>query len=60
MIAMPKVIQMIRAKNPDVIIMVGGAPLSRDIAKSYGADGYADNASEAVRETLSILEISKK
>ena len=60
MIAMPKVIQMLRAKNPDVVIMVGGAPLSRDIAKSYGADGYADNAGEAVRETLRILEYSKK
>jgi corrinoid protein of di/trimethylamine methyltransferase len=60
MIAMPKVIQMLRTNNPDVIIMVGGAPLSRDIAKSYGADGYADNAGEAVRETLKILERSKK
>ena len=41
MLAMPKVIEMLRAENPNVTIMVGGAPLSHDIAKSYGADGYA-------------------
>jgi methanogenic corrinoid protein MtbC1 len=60
MLAMPKAIGMIRAESPDVIIMVGGAPLSRDIAASYGADGYADNAGEAVHEALKILERAKK
>jgi corrinoid protein of di/trimethylamine methyltransferase len=60
MMAMPKVIEMLRAENPDVAIMVGGAPLSRDIAKSYGADGYADNAGEAVHEALKMLERLKK
>jgi methanogenic corrinoid protein MtbC1 len=60
MMAMPKVIEMLRAESPDVAIMVGGAPLSPDIARSYGADGYADNAGEAVREALKILERPKK
>jgi corrinoid protein of di/trimethylamine methyltransferase len=61
MMAMPKVIEMLRAQSPDVAIMVGGAPLSRDIAASYGADGYADNAGEAVREALNMLErVGKK
>lgn len=55
MLAMPKVIQMIKARNPNVAIMVGGAPLSRDIAQQYGADGYADNAGEAVQETINML-----
>ncbi len=60
MLAMPKVIQMLRAESPDVAIMVGGAPLSPDIARSYGADGYSDNAGEAVREATKILERMKK
>lgn len=60
MLAMPKVIKMIKTGNPDVAVMVGGAPLSRDIAKSYGADGYADNAGEAVQEAVKMLERLKK
>ena len=60
MLAMPKVIEMIRAKDPDVAIMVGGAPLTRDIATRYGADGYADNAGEAVREANEMLKRLKK
>jgi methanogenic corrinoid protein MtbC1 len=60
MLAMPKVIEMIRAKDPDVAIMVGGAPLTRDIATRYGADGYADNAGEAVREANEMLRRLKK
>jgi methanogenic corrinoid protein MtbC1 len=60
MLAMPKAIEMLRARSPDVAIMVGGAPLSPDIAQSYGADGYAANAGEAVREALKMLERSKR
>ena len=56
MMAMPKVIEMLRAENFDVAVMLGGAPLSRDIARSYGADGYADNAGEAVHEAVKMLE----
>jgi methanogenic corrinoid protein MtbC1 len=60
MLAMPRVIEMLRAESPDVAIMVGGAPLSREIARNYGADGYADNAGESVREALKVLERIKK
>jgi methanogenic corrinoid protein MtbC1 len=48
MLAMPKLIEMIRAEDEKVAIMVGGAPLSAEIARDFGADGYADNAGEAV------------
>lgn len=60
MMAMPKVIKMLRVESPDAAIMVGGAPLSRDIAKNYGADGYADNAGQAVHEALNILNRLQK
>jgi dimethylamine corrinoid protein len=56
MLAMPTVIEMIKEKDPKVAIMVGGAPLTRDIALSYGADGYAQNAGEAVREAVEMLD----
>ena len=56
MLAMPRLIEMIRAEDTDVAIMVGGAPLTVDIAKSYGADGYADTAGEAVQEANKMLE----
>jgi methanogenic corrinoid protein MtbC1 len=60
MMGMPKVVEMIRAEDPDVAIMLGGAPLSSDIAKSYGADGYADNAGQAVKEAVMMLDRLKK
>jgi methanogenic corrinoid protein MtbC1 len=56
MLAMPTAIEMIRAKDPHVAIMVGGAPLTRDIALQYGADGYAQNAGEAVSEAKEMLK----
>lgn len=56
MLAMPKVIEMIRAEDPDVAIMLGGAPLTQEIAINYGADGYADNAGEAVKAAMKMLE----
>ena len=48
-----------KAVNPNVAIMVGGAPLTPEIAKHYGADGYASNAGEAVRETVSVIASMK-
>jgi methanogenic corrinoid protein MtbC1 len=55
MMAIPKVIEMVKAQNPNVGLLVGGAPITRDIAMTYGADGYAKDASSAVQEALRIL-----
>ena len=55
MLAMPKVIDMLKAQKPEVIVMVGGAPLSAEIAKQYGADGYAKDAIAAVEEADRLL-----
>jgi len=57
MMAIPKVVQMIKALNPNVAVMVGGAPLTREIATSYGADGYADTAANAVQEAVRLVEM---
>lgn len=55
MLAMPKAISMIREQDTGVAIMLGGAPLNLDVAKSYGADGYASNAGNAVKEANAML-----
>lgn len=60
MLAMPKAIEMIKAEDKDVAIMLGGAPLTREIAISYGADEYADNAGEAVHVANEMLARLKK
>ncbi len=48
---MPRFIQEIKDIKPEVVIMVGGAPMNPDIAQDYGADGYAGNCGVAVSET---------
>jgi len=55
MLAMPKVVEMVKARNPDAMIMVGGAPISEEVAEKYGADGYADNAANAVQEAIQMI-----
>jgi corrinoid protein of di/trimethylamine methyltransferase len=60
MLAMPEVIKRLRAKNPDVRIMIGGAPINPEVAQKYGADGYAKTASTAVDEAIQLLKMLKK
>ncbi|MBN1631941.1 MAG: corrinoid protein [Thermoleophilia bacterium] len=57
MLAMPKAIEMIKGVDDNVAVLVGGAPLSRSIAESYGADGYAPDAGQAVQEANRILSL---
>jgi corrinoid protein of di/trimethylamine methyltransferase len=60
MLAMPEAIKRIRAKNPKVRIMVGGAPINPEVAEKYGADGYAKTASTAVDEAINLLKMLKE
>jgi corrinoid protein of di/trimethylamine methyltransferase len=55
MMGMKKVIQMIKEKNPNVAIMLGGAPLTKDVAGLFGADGYAESAGNAVQEAIKMI-----
>jgi len=55
MMGMKKVIHMIKERNPDVAIMVGGAPLTKEVADVFGADGYAENAGNAVQEAIKMI-----
>jgi methanogenic corrinoid protein MtbC1 len=55
LIAMKKVIEMIKDKNPNVAILVGGAPVNKNTADLFGADGYADSAGNAVQEVIRMV-----
>jgi corrinoid protein of di/trimethylamine methyltransferase len=60
MTGMKKVIDDLRAKNPNVKIMLGGAPVSQDVADKYGADGYAKDASNALKDAINMVSSLKK
>jgi len=55
MMAIEKVIGMLKASDPDVKVLVGGAPLNPEIAAKFGADGYAEDAVRAVQEAGHII-----
>ena len=56
MLAIPKAIDILRRSEPAPAIIVGGAPLSDQIAKQYRADRYAKNAVVATRVAEKILK----
>ncbi len=60
MSGMKKVIDDIKKKNPNVKIMIGGAPVSRDIADKWGADGYAPDATNALKDAINMVSSLKK
>ena len=60
MLGMKKVVEMIKKKNPNVAIMLGGAPLTKDVANLFGADGYAASAGNAVQEAIKMVSQLRK
>jgi 5-methyltetrahydrofolate--homocysteine methyltransferase len=55
---MEKVIQAIREFDPNAKFIVGGAPITQEFADRVGADGYAPDAGEAVKEGNRIIGLS--
>jgi len=55
MMGMPKVIAMIKEKNPNCKILIGGAPITDDVAVKFGADGTARDASNALEEAVKMI-----
>jgi 5-methyltetrahydrofolate--homocysteine methyltransferase len=39
-----------------VVVMVGGAPVTREFAEEIGADGYGADAAEGVRQARALLQ----
>ena len=59
MMVMPAVIDSIRDINPDVKVMVGGAPMSQDVARKFGADGYAPDIVAGVKEAERLISCAR-
>jgi corrinoid protein of di/trimethylamine methyltransferase len=55
MLAIPKLIEKLKAKDSGIKVLVGGAPINQRIAEQFGADGYAPDASFAVREAVALM-----
>jgi len=57
---MPQVIKTIRDKNPNCKILVGGAPITSDIAKDYGADAYGKDTADSIQQGIRLMSELKK
>ncbi|MDT8272126.1 MAG: cobalamin-dependent protein [Desulfomonilia bacterium] len=53
--AMKEIIREVRGTGSKVAVVIGGAPLDAEIARAYGADGYAQSARHAIEETRSAI-----
>jgi corrinoid protein of di/trimethylamine methyltransferase len=60
MVGMQKVIDNLKKKNPNIKIMIGGAPVSKELADKWGADGYAPDASNALKEAINMVSALKR
>ena len=60
MVAMPDIVKKLKEKNPNVRIMLGGAPITPEIVEKYGADGYAESAGTAVDEAMKLIKMLKE
>ncbi len=60
MLGMPKVIKIIREKSPRCRILIGGAPITTDVADKFDADGYAESAATAVEEAMRLIEMLRE
>ena len=60
MVGMKKVIDDLKARNPNVKIMIGGAPVSSDVAEKWGADGYSPDANNALKDAINMISSLKK
>jgi corrinoid protein of di/trimethylamine methyltransferase len=60
MMNMKKVIESIKEKNPGVAVLLGGAPVTKEVAALFGADGYADGAANAIQEAMKMIKLRRK
>jgi len=54
---MKGVIELLRVNELDNKVFIGGAPVTPAFAEEIGAEGYAKNANQAVREAKRLLDI---
>jgi methanogenic corrinoid protein MtbC1 len=57
---MRKIIKKLKYSNPELKVIVGGAPVSEKIAQSWGVSGYGSNAHQALKTALDIMRQVRK
>ncbi len=57
---MKTVIERIKTENINAKVMIGGAPVSQSFANQIGADGFAHNATDAVKVARELIGLNKK
>jgi 5-methyltetrahydrofolate--homocysteine methyltransferase len=58
--AMRDIIREVKSQLPDTVVLVGGAPMDANLARKFGADGYAETAVTVLEETQLALEKAEK
>jgi corrinoid protein of di/trimethylamine methyltransferase len=58
MVAMKDFMPRFKDELPGTKVLLGGAPLSQDLADQWGADGYGDNAMDAARVAKRLLGVT--
>jgi 5-methyltetrahydrofolate--homocysteine methyltransferase len=58
--AMRDIIREVKVQSPDTVVLVGGAPMDENLARKFGADGYAETAVTVLEETQLALEKAEK
>lgn len=56
MVEMKRVVDLVKAENLDVKVMIGGAPVNQEYCDEIGADYYTDDAASAADVAKVILE----
>jgi methylmalonyl-CoA mutase cobalamin-binding domain/chain len=51
----PNAIRRLKRYHPDTLVMLGGAAVNAEVARTFGADGYADSAIDAAEEAIRLL-----
>ena len=60
MMGMKRLVEMIKEKNANVAIMLGGAPVTKDVTEVFGADDYVDLAGNGVQEAIKMISRLRK
>ncbi len=55
MVNIKDIVYKIKEQNPLVKVMIGGAPVTEDFADRAGADGYAKDANNAIKEAFKLI-----
>ena len=60
LLEMRRIIKKLKEENPNLKVLVGGAPVTEKIARVWGTNGYGRNAHQALKAALDIMKQIQK